>query len=74
MLTVGVISLEETYDIKLTDSNATYIGDSVYVHRDPANRIWLCTYNGGEYVTNQICLEDEVLESFIRLVRKTKDE
>jgi len=47
-------------------SGLDYIGDSVYVGRDELGRVWLATSNSGELVTNEICLEPEVLREFQR--------
>lgn len=51
-------------------NNIEYLGDSVYLGTDnDFGRVWLFLYNGVE-VTNEICLEDEIMGNLIVACRK----
>jgi len=53
-----------TSDIRTQLTDREYLGDGAYVGRE-GNRVWLTTEDGLS-VTNEICLEPEVVLAFIR--------
>lgn len=55
---------------EINDKNSIYIGDAVYIVFDEYKRLWLCTYYL-DRIDNQICLEDEVIENFLRTLIAT---
>jgi hypothetical protein len=51
--------------LNATEENTGYICDGAYAHKDEMGRLWVFTDNGIE-ITNQICLESEVLNALLR--------
>ena len=49
-----------------------YLGDSVYIGLDEhTKQLFIFTYNGGPgTLVNEICLEDDTLINFFRVIRK----
>jgi len=49
-----------------------YLGDSVYIAiNENTNQLFIFTYNGGPgTLINEICLEDDTLINFFRVIRK----
>ncbi len=46
-----------------------YLGDSVYIGLDDVGRLWIFTYNGVQ-TRNDICLETETIDNFLRIIEK----
>lgn len=57
--------------MKLQDyyTNIGYLGDSVFIGRDNYDKLWIFTYNGIK-PENEICLEEDVLDNFLRFIQK----
>ena len=62
---------DDKIKLNLNDSNTGYLGDGVCAHIDEHKRLWVVIYNGIS-VTNQICLEDDVLGALVRYYERMK--